>query len=251
MNSVPQSLGWSANLDPGLTSDLRQQAARIRSRIAKTTEAIVETGRDLLAAKDQLEHGEFSAWVEEEVGIRIRSAQLYMSAARFMAGKNETVSLLPPSTIYKLAAKSTPPELAAEIIARVTSGEVVPEHEIAARLCDARQERLKEKKGKRAAEARTDAPRHGREWQEQQIEWETRERLEEAEAKQIALEICNEIGPTRAKFVFEQFRRCKHHKQWTTIIENLADQSPIDIATEPKPEPYPDLPDFLDRRAAK
>jgi hypothetical protein len=128
---------------------------------------------------------------------------------------------------------------------------VVPEYEIAARLGDARHERAKLQKRKWAAEARKDAPRHRREWREQQLEWDTKEQLEEAEARQIAHEIRQEIGATIANFVFEQFRRCKHHKQWTTIIENLADQPPAIVATEPKPDRYPDLPDFLDRRAGK
>src|SRR5215218_402636 len=102
MSATPSRLSWASKLSPQLSDDLKQQAACIRLRISKTTVAIIETGRDLLAAKEQVDHGTFIDWLRDEVGIRARSAQLYMSAARFAEGKSETVSLLAPSTVYKL-----------------------------------------------------------------------------------------------------------------------------------------------------
>jgi hypothetical protein len=87
---------------------LQAQAERIKTRIKKTTEDIIEIGKDLLAVKQQrLDHGQFRAWVEREVGINPRSAQMYMAAARLFE-KNEIISRLLPTTVYRLAAPSTP-----------------------------------------------------------------------------------------------------------------------------------------------
>ncbi|GAB4073111.1 DUF3102 domain-containing protein [Ancylobacter sonchi] len=68
---------------------LRGQAERIRLRIAQGTDDMLETGRDLLAAKASMKHGEFSRWVEAELGITVRSAQTMMRAPRSWHQKAE------------------------------------------------------------------------------------------------------------------------------------------------------------------
>src|SRR4051812_7282178 len=75
-------------LEPSIASMLRKQAAFIRNRIANTSSIIVETGAALLAAKERLDHGQFTAWVEAEINIGIRTAQNYMRAAIWAKGKN-------------------------------------------------------------------------------------------------------------------------------------------------------------------
>src|SRR5689334_10033604 len=83
-------------------ADLAPIAERIRANMRKTTTAILEIGRDLLQAREIVDHGAFREWVETSTGLTIRTAQNYMSAAAFAAGKSELVSLLPPSTVYAL-----------------------------------------------------------------------------------------------------------------------------------------------------
>jgi hypothetical protein len=96
---------------------LRGIAATIKRTAADT---IIVIGNHLNDAKDHLvDHGSFIAWVEQEVGMNKRTAQDYMSAARFVQGKNATVALLPPKALYALAAKSTPPEAVAEVLTYV------------------------------------------------------------------------------------------------------------------------------------
>jgi hypothetical protein len=109
----------------GDAEQLRAHATRIRANIRSTTAAILAIGVDLIAAKQRLDHGQFSAWVEAECGFAVRSAERYIAAAKLAEGKNDTVSLLPPATVYALAAKSTPPEVIEAVISRVEAGEVL------------------------------------------------------------------------------------------------------------------------------
>lgn len=55
--------------------------------------AVLEIGRRLIEAKEQLRHGEWEAWLEEKVGFSTRSAQRYMRLAEGY-GENDTVTLL-------------------------------------------------------------------------------------------------------------------------------------------------------------
>src|SRR5262245_59080621 len=116
---------------------LRKQGARIREHVRSTTEAIIEIGRDLLAVKQNLDHGQFGAWVEAECGFTLRSAQRYIGIAEFVAEKNDTVSLLPPAALYKLAAKSAPPAVVQAVIEKIDRGAPVNVAEIDDALAEA------------------------------------------------------------------------------------------------------------------
>jgi hypothetical protein len=61
-----------------------------------------------------------------------------MSVAAEFADKSETVSYLPPTTLYALAAASTPAALKAEVVSRLVAGERPPAAEIQARITEAR-----------------------------------------------------------------------------------------------------------------
>src|SRR5437773_36689 len=79
----PHSTFNYAALSPELAQDLRLKAVRIRDRHASTIKAIIETGTILTAAKEHLEHGQFTAWVEAEIGINVRTARRYMATANW------------------------------------------------------------------------------------------------------------------------------------------------------------------------
>ena len=127
-------------LDADTANSLRRQAERIRAQVKTTTCTIIEIGRDILAVKQHLKHGQFSKWVEAECGFTVRSAQNYMRAAEFAEGKHETVSLLEPAAVYKLVAKSTPPAVVAAAISRIESGEALNEASIKEMMGHARYE---------------------------------------------------------------------------------------------------------------
>jgi Protein of unknown function (DUF3102) len=125
-------------LDTDIAYNLRRQAHRIRKRIGKATQDLIDIGRDLLAAKQLLEHGEFIKWVEAEVGIARRTAQAYMAIAKLAEDKGAAIALLPPTTVHRLAAKSAPPEVVREVLAKAQSGDVLPDRMVSEMISEAR-----------------------------------------------------------------------------------------------------------------
>jgi DUF3102 family protein len=107
---------------PSVARFLREQADRIRRSAAAS---VINIGKDLAAAKHYLSHGLFLTWVESEVGIPARTAQVYMQVALWAARKNATVAHLPPSLLYLLSAPSTPKVFIDEILKRVEGGQPV------------------------------------------------------------------------------------------------------------------------------
>jgi hypothetical protein len=135
---VPPPFDYSA-MDTELAANLRKQAARIKKRIGKATQDLIDIGRDLQAAKKQLvDHGEFIEWVEIEVGISRRTAQAYMAVARLAENKGAAIALLPPTTVHRLAAKSAPPEVVSEVIAKAESGDVLPDRTVSEMILEAK-----------------------------------------------------------------------------------------------------------------
>ena len=126
------------DLDPVVANSLRKQVDNIRHRIGRQTADIIAIGNDLLESKKVLAHGMFTTWVEREIRITIRAAQLYMRAAEWSVGKGESVSLLPPTTIYLLASKGTPAEIGAEVIEKIKDGAIPDPIEIEQRVKEAR-----------------------------------------------------------------------------------------------------------------
>src|SRR5262249_20975723 len=73
---VPVVVGFNYDLlEAKVAERVRSSADRIRERVRKTVEDIIEVGRDLLAAKEALEHGQFGPWLKAEFGWSERTAQ--------------------------------------------------------------------------------------------------------------------------------------------------------------------------------
>lgn len=108
-------------------------ATRIRAKLDKAKATFLEIGRDLHSMKTKLAHGEFSKWIEAEFDMTIRTAQNMMNAAE-LADKHETLSVLSPTIIYKLAAKNTPDEVHTEIVTQIKNGTIPNAREIEARI---------------------------------------------------------------------------------------------------------------------
>lgn len=112
----------------GLAADdeleARAAAERIRTRMRRTAEDIVEIGRDLIAVKERLGHGRFGDWLQAEFEMGPASAARFMQVAeRF--GKSTTMINLPPTVIYALAAPSTPDEVVTKATEKAAAGETV------------------------------------------------------------------------------------------------------------------------------
>jgi hypothetical protein len=103
--------------------ELRTRAERIRARIAKTVEDIVDAGRELLAVKSSISRDQFIKWVEDEVGISKSTAYRWMSLTRrpsILRLRNLT-----PDLAYALTAKDATPEIIATVARKTEAGEIV------------------------------------------------------------------------------------------------------------------------------
>jgi hypothetical protein len=112
-------------LEAKVAEQVRSSADRIRERVRKTVEDIIEVGNDLLAVKGALEHGQFGPWLKAEFGWSERTAQNFMSVAeRF---KSATIADLPiqPSAAYFLAAPSVPDEARQVAVEKAEAGEEI------------------------------------------------------------------------------------------------------------------------------
>ncbi len=104
---------------------LRQTAARGRALIVLVTPAVIELGDIITDARDIIPHGYFGTWCIEALGIDRRLAQKYMNLAK--AAKThgrEQVEKLSVTAAHYIAAPSTPDAVVAEVLDRVTAGNI-------------------------------------------------------------------------------------------------------------------------------
>lgn len=81
-------------------------AAAIGSHARKAVQAIVDAGATLIAAKDKLEHGEFTAMIEADLPFSPEMARKYMKIASSDVIANQSdLTVLPPAltTLYDIA----------------------------------------------------------------------------------------------------------------------------------------------------
>lgn len=99
-------------------------AAAIKARIRRTTEDMLEIGRQLAAIKASLPHGAWRIWLAAEIEMSERSAQGCMQAAAFAdETKSAKLADLSPSTVSRLIA--APPPVRAVLLSRVEAGDRV------------------------------------------------------------------------------------------------------------------------------
>lgn len=135
---------------------LRAEASRIRKLLRSTVPTIIEVGHALFAAKEQVGHGKFSDWVDAECGFSLSSAENYMRVAEKFGDKIATVANLSPTTVYRLAAKSTPPSIVEAALQRAAKGEVISDDCVAVAVSKAKFERQQAAKKKRAQKRRVE-----------------------------------------------------------------------------------------------
>jgi hypothetical protein len=106
---------WSTNPDK-----LSALTARFRNALKKSVEGIIEAGRVLIEAKNELDHGRFTDWVVRELrfGTRkdgSREADLRKAEMLMFLARNEVISnpchwhAFPPSprTLWELTQRSS------------------------------------------------------------------------------------------------------------------------------------------------
>jgi hypothetical protein len=112
-------------LEAKVVEKARLTAERIRGRLRKTLEDLIEVGSDLLEVKEALPHGQFGAWLKAEFGWSERMAQNFMSVAeRFKSAKFAELPIQ-PSAAYLLAAPAVPDEARQVAIEKAEAGEEI------------------------------------------------------------------------------------------------------------------------------
>ena len=205
--AAPQAFDYSV-VSTEIADGLRQQADRIRRRIGKSTQDLIDVGRDLLAAKRHLiERGQFIAWVESEVGILARTAQNYMRAADLAEShQSETISLFPPKIVYLLAAKSTPRAIVEDVLTRAGAGDILPEKAVRELVEEAvHQKQQAEAEARRDAKRRKQSRRQRKAREAQEREWQEEKRRREQRTVETAARLRDALGSEGVALVVEAF----------------------------------------------
>ena len=98
---------------------------RIKLRLKRTVEDIIEIGRELTAVKTELPHGQFLPWIAAEFEMSERTAYNFMDVSSKFGDKLATVANLQPKILYALSAPSTPDSVIDKAIEKAESGEKV------------------------------------------------------------------------------------------------------------------------------
>lgn len=112
-------------LDTKIAEKARSTADRIRERLKKTLEDLIEVGTDLLAVKEALPHGQFLPWLKAEFGWSERTAQNFMSVAEQFKSAKFAELPIQPSAAYLLAAPAVPDEARQLAIEKAEAGEEI------------------------------------------------------------------------------------------------------------------------------
>lgn len=102
---------------------VRRSAITIKPRLKRAAEDIFVIGQELQAVKDRLPHGSYTDWLDVEFGLSERMAQRFVSVSERLGGKSDKLSVLPPSTLYLLAAPSTPDQAIQTVERKLDAGE--------------------------------------------------------------------------------------------------------------------------------
>ncbi len=102
---------------------VRRSARIIKPLLKRTAEDIFIIGGELRSVKDMLAHGKYTEWLGVEFGLSERMAQHFVNVRERLGPKSEKFSVLPPSTLYLLAAPSTPDEAIAVVEERIDAGD--------------------------------------------------------------------------------------------------------------------------------
>lgn len=136
---APVAFDYSAE-DPADAAKLRRYAPMLRNAYKQHVLAMIRVGETLILAKAAIKHGSFTDWIAGEVGFTLRTAENYMNAARHFREEErlEIISSLQPTTVYELAAPSTPKPVRESILNRLKAGDNPGDKAIVAEIKTAR-----------------------------------------------------------------------------------------------------------------
>lgn len=124
LSQASLELYYDYNQLPGEHREAVRRSARIiKPLLKRTAEDIFIIGGELRGVKEMLPHGKYTEWLGVEFGLSERMAQHFVNVRERLGPKSEKFSVLPPSTLYLLAAPSTPDEAIAVVEERIDAGD--------------------------------------------------------------------------------------------------------------------------------
>jgi Protein of unknown function (DUF3102) len=114
------------------TEVLAANAASIRKLGTRVIGDVIEIGRRLSDCKQLVGHGYWLPWLKEEFRWSERTARNFIRAYEFAKANSATIAdlAIDISSLYLLAAPSTPEDVLAEVLRRMDLGESLPHAEI-------------------------------------------------------------------------------------------------------------------------
>ena len=127
-------------LEPTQRALVRQYTGEIQDRLRRTAQDIWEIGQRLANVRDQLQHGQFDAWLKAEFGWSRRTAYNFINVYESF-GEQATLSELEIATsaLYLLAAPSTPKSVRREYLEKAQSGEKLTHKDLRKALKESKQ----------------------------------------------------------------------------------------------------------------
>src|SRR5215475_4449251 len=108
-----------------MTNLIQHYTTEIKALLGRTAQNIVLIGEKLQAVKAQLEHGQWEKWLREEFDWSQSTAVRMIQVSERFKPVNMTDLRIDISSLYVLAAPSTPPAAAEEAITLAQQGEAI------------------------------------------------------------------------------------------------------------------------------
>jgi hypothetical protein len=175
-------------------TSLPERAQRIRTLVTVARGCIIEIGRELIAASDDVPHGEWGDWLRVEFDWTIKTAQKYIDVAAAFRSEHGSLGFdgltIDATALYALSAPDVPQEARDEAIARAEAGEQISKAEAEQIVADAQtrieaqfREQLQAMRDKTQAEALKEIEAAGKSFMQTKAALEAEiERLTTAEA---------------------------------------------------------------------
>ncbi|RUT04221.1 hypothetical protein DSM106972_044490 [Dulcicalothrix desertica PCC 7102] len=102
---------------------VQQRATEIKMLVRRSYQDIIDIGQKLIEVKQHLGHGNFRNWLQFEFNWSVSTATKFMQVALHFKCVNFTHLNIAVSSLYLLAAPSTPSEARIEVLERASNGE--------------------------------------------------------------------------------------------------------------------------------
>lgn len=112
-------------LEAEMRSLVQQRTNEIKTLMRRNIQDIIDIGQKLIEVKQHLKHGNFRNWVKLEFNWSVSTATKFMQVAEQFKCVNFKHLKINASTLYLIAAPSTPKAARIEVLERASNGESI------------------------------------------------------------------------------------------------------------------------------